>query len=224
MSLLRVLLVGRAISDVGTHRDEARPVVRPGGRDGRLDGLEVVAVRHALGVPAVGIEALEHVLGPRHRGRAIELDAKLAEAYVNRGCVHFARADYDAAIRDFTEAIRLGPHLASAYANRGNALSKKGKHDEAIRDLTEAVRLEPNDAQTLTNRGCAYAEKRDHGKAIDDFSRAIELQPDYAPAYRNRGGAHHERGDTARARADYQAALRLDPGNTSLIPTPYLLP
>ena len=42
--------------------------------DGGFDRAEVVSVRDSLGVPAVGIEALGHVLRPGHRRRPIELD------------------------------------------------------------------------------------------------------------------------------------------------------
>jgi hypothetical protein len=60
---------------VGPDGDEARPVVGIACRlDRRLDGRDVVAVGDPLGVPTVGIEALRHVLGKGHGGRAIELD------------------------------------------------------------------------------------------------------------------------------------------------------
>ena len=90
MRLLAVLLVRAAEADVGPDRDEARPVIRPGGLDRRFDGGEVVAVRDPLGVPAVGIEPLRDVLREGHRGRPVELDAvvvvqddELAEAQVS---------------------------------------------------------------------------------------------------------------------------------------------
>ena len=56
------------------HRDERRAVVRPRGLEGRVDGLDVVAVRHALGVPAVGLEARQDVLRPGHARGSVELD------------------------------------------------------------------------------------------------------------------------------------------------------
>ncbi len=56
-----------------------------------FDGGDVVAVGDPLGVPAVGVEALRHVLRERHRRRAVELDVvvvvqddQLAEAQVAR--------------------------------------------------------------------------------------------------------------------------------------------
>ena len=72
--LLAVLLVRAAVADVGPDRDQARPVVGPGGLDGRLDRADVVAVLDPARVPAVGIEALDDVLGEGHRRRPVELD------------------------------------------------------------------------------------------------------------------------------------------------------
>ena len=57
--------------------------------DGRPDGVDVVAVVDALGVPLVGVESLEDVLAPGHARGAVELDVvvvpevdELAEAQV----------------------------------------------------------------------------------------------------------------------------------------------
>ena len=69
--LLAVLLVRAAEPDVGADRDQARARVGQRGFDGRFDGGDVVAVGDLLGVPAVGVEALEPILRPGHGGRAV---------------------------------------------------------------------------------------------------------------------------------------------------------
>jgi tetratricopeptide (TPR) repeat protein len=45
--------------------------------------------------------------------RAIEIDPLYAQAYFERGRVHFRQHRYEAAIQDFNSAIRLDPDLAS---------------------------------------------------------------------------------------------------------------
>ena len=72
--LLAARLVRRTESDDRSHRDEARPLVRDGGADRRVDGGDVVAVGNAAGVPAVRIEAPLHILRPGGGGRSVELD------------------------------------------------------------------------------------------------------------------------------------------------------
>ena len=69
-------LVGGAEADRGGDLDHAGLV---GDRLGRLDRLAdplhiVVAVGHVLHVPAVGLVALEHVLGERHRCVTVDGD------------------------------------------------------------------------------------------------------------------------------------------------------
>ncbi len=73
--LLGVLLVRAAEADMGADGDDGRPVVGLGGIDGGRDRGDVVAVLDPLGVPAVGLEAGEHVLAERPRRRAVERDA-----------------------------------------------------------------------------------------------------------------------------------------------------
>ena len=74
VGLLRVVLGGRAESDVGSHGDQAGPLVGSRRLDGRVDCRHVVAVRHALGVPTVRVEAGGHVLREGQRGWPVELD------------------------------------------------------------------------------------------------------------------------------------------------------
>ena len=74
MRLLRILLVRAAEADMRPDGDQARSVVGSGGFDRRGDGLDIVAVRDTLGVPAVGIEAGRHVLRPGHPGGPVQLD------------------------------------------------------------------------------------------------------------------------------------------------------
>ncbi len=72
--LLAAGLVRRAIADRGAHRDDRGSVVRARGFDRRRDGLDVGTVLDALGVPAVGVEALQDVFGPGHARGTVELD------------------------------------------------------------------------------------------------------------------------------------------------------
>jgi tetratricopeptide (TPR) repeat protein len=51
--------------------------------------------------------------------KAIELDAKMATAYIGRGIVANNQNKYPEALADFTKAITLDPKLADAYSNRG---------------------------------------------------------------------------------------------------------
>ena len=76
VGLGRVLLVRAAVRDVRAHDDQRRPVRdAPGGGERRIECAEVVAVRHALHVPAVALEPLRRVVREREIGLAVDGDA-----------------------------------------------------------------------------------------------------------------------------------------------------
>ena len=65
----------RAVADVRAHGDDRGPPgLGLGGRDGGVEGVEVVGVGHGLGVPVVGGEARHAVLGEGHLGGTVERD------------------------------------------------------------------------------------------------------------------------------------------------------
>ncbi len=53
--------------------------------------------------------------------KAIEIDPKVAQAFIKRGFVWQAKGDDEKAIADYDEAIRLDPKDAVAFVNRGIA-------------------------------------------------------------------------------------------------------
>jgi uncharacterized caspase-like protein len=137
--------------------------------------------------------------------------ASAAGDYLERGKAFFGRNDYDAAVRELTEAVRLDPNLDEAYAYRARAYNGKKDYDRAIADYNTAIRLDPNYVFAYNNRGIAYHNKKDYDRAVADYSEAIRLDPNYALAYNNRGFAYYNKKDYDRAVADYEAALRIDP-------------
>ena len=83
------------------------------------------------------------VIARNTSGPVRRLDARFANAYVNRGFVRYVMGDYDRAIADYDEAIRLNGNLAVAYNNRGAAYNAKRDYDHAIADLNQAIHLTP---------------------------------------------------------------------------------
>jgi tetratricopeptide (TPR) repeat protein len=143
--------------------------------------------------------------------RAIELNPRLADAYVNRAIAYSYKGDHDQAIEDDTRAIELNPQLDVAYMNRGFDYGQKGDYDRAIADETRAIELNPQDAEAYVSRGAAYAYKGDYNRAMADSDKAIELNPRLAEAYVNRGEAYGNRGNYDQEIADENKAIELKP-------------
>ena len=143
--------------------------------------------------------------------RAIRLNPRYVEAYINRGIAKNNMGRHADAIADHDEAVRLKPNLAEAYTNRGNVKSEMGRHADAIADYDEAIRLKPDYAGAYTSRGNVKNAMGRHADAIADHDEAIRLKPDYAEAYINRGIAKKNMGLHTDAIADYDEAIRLKP-------------
>ena len=83
--------------------------------------------------------------------------------------------NYDAAIKDYSEAIKLKPDYHWAWINRGLVYHKKGDYDAAIKDHSEAIKLEPENYKAWALRGYAYEEIGNTVKAQADLKKAKEL-------------------------------------------------
>ena len=143
--------------------------------------------------------------------RAIRLNPRYVEAYINRGIAKKNMGRHTDAIADHDEAVRLKPNLAEAYTNRGNVKSEMGRHADAIADHDEAIRLKPDYAEAYINRGIAKKNMGRYTDAIADYDEAIRLNPDLAEAYTSRGIAKSQMGRHTDAIADHDEAIRLKP-------------
>ena len=167
--------------------------------------------------------------------KSVELDPEFAAAYGARGHVksHYGESmakyernivkvgkQYQAAIKDYTEAIRLDPEDDENYYNgRGHARSHYGEYEAkqgnttealkqyqaAIKDYTKAIKLDSDDDRNYSNRGWAKyllgklnTEQREFSKAlkqyqaaIKDYTKAIKLAPDDDKNYGGRGWARY---------------------------------
>ena len=149
--------------------------------------------------------------------QAIQLDPKLAHAYLGRGWVYRRKGGLDKALADFSEAIRLGLKDAFTYTTRGDIYNSKGETDKAIADYTEAIRLDRRrtvlayrgGGVAYQKRGVAYQRIGKLNEALADLSEAIRLSPTYAEAYSSRGGVYKQKGDLDKANKDFAEAEKL---------------
>ena len=107
--------------------------------------------------------------------RAIEIDPKLARAYVIRGIAYEDKGKHDLAIANFTKLIEIKPTDARAYVYRGMAYENKGEYDLAVADHSKAIEIDPMVADAYRGRARAYYYKGEYDKAWKDVYEAQAL-------------------------------------------------
>jgi serine/threonine-protein kinase len=112
--------------------------------------------------------------------RALEIDNKLAEAYVSLAAI---RHNYDwawsTAETIFKKAISLNPNYATAHQWYAELLCCLGRHEEAIRAVKHASELDPLSPVINMQRGMFYLISRDYNRAIKELKKALELHPNF---------------------------------------------
>ncbi len=173
-----------------------------------------------------GIEALDngsYDLAITYFTKAIRQDSNLATAYALRANAYHNLGNYDAAIKDYTEAIRIvKPTLeelpkeqsAGLYNDRGLSYFLNNDFNHAMADYKKAIEIKPKYAEAYNNQGFIFYEMGKYDRAIADYTKAIEINPNLAEAYNNRGLAYHQKNQYNLAIADYTRAIEINPGGT----------
>ena len=149
--------------------------------------------------------------------RAIEIEPKYAEAYINRGRAYYYLAQYKDAIADYTQTISLNQYIADAYASRGDVYRALNDIPRAIDDYTESLKARKN-ALVLSKRAKCYLLSGKPDEAIRDYTDIVKHRPT-AIAYNNRGIAYHkkyllsDKNDELQkhALADFDKAIEMQP-------------
>ena len=131
----------------------------------------------------------------------------------------FLFGDYDALIRDYTDAIKRNPNDGHAYRKRGVVEFEKEELDQAIHDFDRAIELDPKDDHAWYDRGAARAQKGEYAAAVRDIQKAVELNGNVGDYYLDLGSFQLFNRKPREAIAAALKALELDPDNATMINT-----
>lgn len=109
--------------------------------------------------------------------KAIELNARYADAYDALGTAYKRKNDYDKAIANYNKAVEIDPNFAKAYTNRGLAYFYKGDYAKALADHNKAIELDPKMSAAYNNRAAVYDAQNKPELEIADYKKAVELDP-----------------------------------------------
>ena len=110
--------------------------------------------------------------------KAIELDPKLANAYVGLGNMQVGRGQVDEGLASFRKAVELDPKNPTAHHGLGSILSDfKRDHVRAIECFKTALELDPKNPWTLRNMGIALMAAGRPTEALPFHRKAVEIDP-----------------------------------------------
>jgi Flp pilus assembly protein TadD len=141
--------------------------------------------------------------------RAITLDPKMPEAYLNLGILLLA-SDPAAAVKPLQKAVDLLPSQSRPRLLLGMAQERSGDLAGAVASLEGAVRLDPQDSETLLHLGNLYLRLNRPAEAEAKFRTVLETQPKSAAAALGAAQSLEAQGKPDAADA-YQAYLELQP-------------
>jgi len=183
----------------------------------------------------------EHEKALANFTKAIEINPRNIQAYMDRGVARCSLGDYEhAAYEDLWDAVDLNPlklakkneqsrailekiegrgiHeltliLAESLNARGAAFFKAKCFDEAFNDFDEAIKYAPDKYQLYIHRGAVNRVFWQYEEAVADYTEALRLKPDLALAYSYRANAYIDLDKYQEAIADYDKMFSMVPGS-----------
>ena len=128
--------------------------------------------------------------------------------FFDRANTRFDKAEYDAAIADYSEAIKLRPVAWGAFNGRGNAYYRKDDNAAALIDYNEAIRLKPDFVIALYNRSIIHLVEKRYDEALNDCRATMKLERTHSDAHVVCGMALQFNKDFDAAIAEYEKALK----------------
>jgi len=125
--------------------------------------------------------------------RALQLNDRLAAAYVTLGRVHGATGKLDLALGEYQHALQLEPHNADAVMGQGNIYEKMGRIADAEAAIKKGVALRPDYWDGYNTLGQFYDNQHRYDDAIAAYQHAAQLTPDNAIVYINIAAAYLDR-------------------------------
>ncbi|KAJ3197230.1 cytochrome c oxidase subunit 1 [Irineochytrium annulatum] len=112
---------------------------------------------------------------------AFELNASIAQTFVQRALVLSFQRKYTQIIQEFNQRSKIenidDPAL---YMLIAKARVKCNDNEGAIRDLTKALEYNKKDPQIYLQKGICYENLKDWTNAAAEFTKCIALNPSYA--------------------------------------------
>ena len=143
------------------------------------DHAEVAYAHFQLGYAYTALQRRAEAKGEYQK--AIELDPKMGEGYLNLGLL-LLENDPAAAAPVLVKSIELLPAQAEPHYLAGTALERSGNLVAAIEHYREAAKLDDSKWEYRIALARALLASKQAADAEKEFRKSLVLRPDYAPA------------------------------------------
>jgi TolB-like protein/Tfp pilus assembly protein PilF len=147
--------------------------------------------------------------------RALEIDARLAEAHVSLGSISaLYEWKWAEAEQHFRRAIELNPSYPTAHHWYGyDYLAPQGRLPEALAELEQAHHLDPLSLIIATSVGTIYDMQRQYERAREYYEKVLEMEPRFVRAHLSAGRSYLHQNLCREAIAMFEKARELMPSS-----------
>ncbi|TCD61455.1 hypothetical protein EIP91_008412 [Steccherinum ochraceum] len=100
-----------------------------------------------------------------------------ADALKEEGNALFAKKDYEAAIRKYTEALKLDENNAVLHANRSACSFNRKRYQDAMTDARRATEIDPSYSKEWSRAAAAHAALGDEHASAMCWKKALDALP-----------------------------------------------
>ena len=149
--------------------------------------------------------------------QALELDDKIAEAYMTRGSLKmwYERNLIEAAT-EYKKAIELNPSSAESYSQLAICEALSGNYSEAMKHVYIADSLDPFSLLNIYLLGGAIGIVGDYEKELEYGRRLIDMEPNFFGGHSLAGGALLRLKNYEEAIRENETAVKLNYGPLTL--------
>lgn len=119
--------------------------------------------------------------------KALELNPKFVEAWLNQGELASRMGHADVARRSFENVVELAPLRVDGLVRLGGAYADSGNEARARELLEQARRLDPENAEVFVFLGNLEAQKGRYDEALILYGQALNLDGTHGLAFLQRG-------------------------------------
>ena len=143
--------------------------------------------------------------------RAVTVDDRYTEAWLNLALIALERGDTDAAASHLQTLVWLDRNHHQGWLLSARVRDLQGRFEDAADCYRKALAIKPDDFGPLMNLGAALNDLGQFAEALDQHDRALQIDPRHVEVLSNRAVALAGLGRYDDALAGFEHCLSIDP-------------